>query len=160
MSTLAFNNLSWPEICHYINELPSSSPIPKLIFSHLKSHHEQINLGRIFLEGQRLKISQNQELDLTGRTRMILLFRAFTQSPNYKLSKEELIHQVYEETRGKDLSSRYVECVQHNLIKLLSRARSLVAQVATEIEGVPVDWFIFDHKDNIWRLVRVKAITA
>ncbi len=80
------------------------------------------------------------------------LFEAFAQSPGRGWSKAELMVEIYPVTKGMDCSDRMWRCLEHNLIKLLSRARLMAYRQLHN--DLTIDWFWFEPRVGKWFLFR------
>lgn len=91
-------------------------------------------------------------LDLTRRPLCYRLFRFFAEAPAEGRSKQELMHYMYPISKNMCSSSRLLRSLDHNLLKLISRARGLARQQFGF--GFDVDWFSYDDKTDKWYFYR------
>lgn len=78
------------------------------------------------------------------------LFRIFIDSGKKSLSRDEMMNIIYESNSEFSHSMRYYESASHNMVKLISRARSL-ANSYTNVHGYRwIDWFCYCPERQEW----------
>ena len=97
------------------------------------------------------------ELVIPTRHKQITLklFRLFLSRKRLAISREEMISWIY--AGGEPLvgSARYYQCISHNMVKLISRARCL-ADNATNKDGSNwIEWFCYNSKKEEWVLYQL-----
>ena len=84
-----------------------------------------------------------------------MLLRAFLAAPNYQLNREQILALVYGENKLQRRSPRYVECINMNVLRLLSDTRrQLYVAYASQYRGF--DWLYFNKGEKKWKLLRVR----
>ena len=106
---------------------------------------------RLSLDGHKL-CCNGLTVDLTRRPLMRKLFQLFCESPSGLVRREQVERHVYGVSEADPVSDRMRECMQQNVIKLISRARSLL-EAHFKAEGV--EWICIDHEAGGWRLAKV-----
>jgi hypothetical protein len=92
-------------------------------------------------------------LDLLNRPKLALLLNVMWKSGS--VSTEVLMSKVY--GIHKDHSDRNQRSQHHNLIKLISRGRVLLAHLSSSIHVIPsVHWMYYDAVDKKWSLYRLR----
>ena len=91
-------------------------------------------------------------LDLTLKPQMLRLFEIFLDHGDGFLKRDELLQQIYEVDLV-DCSARYLCSLRNNLVKLVSRARTLANEFLGESSEVQ-EWFVHDYKTRSWALYR------
>ena len=97
------------------------------------------------------------ELDLQKRKKIFQVFEAFSKASETNLSRQDLIYAVYPEFATKELSGRQRACVNHNIVKLISRARSLVSKKFKTVDRYIIDWFHYDATQERWSLYQLRS---
>jgi hypothetical protein len=104
------------------------------------------------------KVFCNGEMaDLARRPLCLRLFRAFAASANRTLSKRQLIDFIYEELAPFEKSRRYLESVNQNLTKLISRSRVIAEKKFFNNECTNwIEWFVYDPDIQRWHFYMLK----
>ena len=148
-------NLSmWNYIVERISSLPKSSPVPRMLLTYLRQREFESRAFCLRVEDKALRVGESR-LDLGKRKKMLILFNSFLTSKDHQVSREDLIYRVYGQDVG-SISERQLECLQHNIVKLVSRARIVLKTSIPSVEGTPVDWFPYDPERGKWSLYRIK----
>jgi hypothetical protein len=145
----------WESFLEHIEKIPTTSPIPKMLLSHLQKH--LIN-GRLSISLKESCISFNKKnLDLSKRKKIRKVFEVFLhQQDSNPVDRNSLIKHIYNENIDHS-SERQQLCHHHNVIKLISRARHLASKTFQENEeAVPLHWFPYDPCSQTWRLYSIK----
>src|SRR5882724_10338122 len=144
----------WQSFIKNMDSLPQTSPVPRLIFSYLQKDliRREINI--------RLKddvVSFNRRnLDLSKRKKICKIFEVFLKQDLYQITRGSLIKQVYSELQH-ERSLRQQNCHNHNVVKLISRARRLASRAFREDETPSkFHWFPYDPCSRTWRLYAIK----
>ena len=77
------------------------------------------------------------------------LFRIFIDNPHRRLYRHELRNLIYTDCQG-DLSSRLRESQNHNIVKLISRARALAKHYTNPRSSGGINWFHPHRDENFW----------
>ena len=141
-------------ISNKIKELPAYDPRVKLINLILS---KQIPVGALNIEIQdKVVLLNNSRLPLMNKDKIFKIFNSFYQSTNYKLDRDTLIEYIYDQSNVLLMSERKKNCLNHNIVKLISRARRLAEQHLSTNDIVNVEWFPYDSSTKTWRFFRVK----
>ena len=141
-------------ISNKIKELPANDPRLKLINLILS---KQIPVGALNIEIQdKVVLLNNSRLPLMNKDKIFKIFNSFYQSTNYKLDRDTLIEYIYDQSNVLLMSERKKNCLNHNIVKLISRARRLAEQHLSTNDIVNVEWFPYDSSTKTWRFFRVK----
>lgn len=85
------------------------------------------------------------------------LFKLFGASPNFAMSKVELMEKIYGNTQGR--SEQFLRAVNHNIVKRISRARKFMKNNFNELSD-DVDWFFYDQREECWRLYQYRYVQS
>ena len=88
-----------------------------------------------------------------------MIFYQLYNNKKEGLSREELIEKIYQ-VKLSDTSVRQRICYQHNIIKLISRARKIAIENLSN-KDVLLEWFPHSTRSKKWFLCRpdIKMIT-
>lgn len=137
-----------------INELSLNDPRVKLINLILS---KQIPIGSLDIKIEdKVVVLNNSSLSLLNKDKIFKIFDSFYQSSNYKLDRATLIEHIYEQSNVLLMSERKQNCLNHNIVKLISRARSLAERHLSTNNTVNVEWFPYDASTKTWRFFRIK----
>jgi hypothetical protein len=135
-----------------IESLPKSSPIPRMILSYLQKN---LVKREITLNLDERTVSFNRRnLDLSNRKKICKIFEVFLKQDFYQINRSSLIKHVYSDD-SQQRSVRQQCCYNHNVVKLISRARRL-ASGAFQGDDNRLHWFPYDPCSQTWRLYAVK----
>lgn len=96
-------------------------------------------------------VSPFGKLSLEAHSRICRLFLHFIETNKQEATKEELLLSVYKEEMLPRPSDRRLECLERNLVKVISRARTLAKQ--TFKDGPRnVGWFPYHPAKRTWTL--------
>ena len=91
-------------------------------------------------------------LDLSDRPMTLQLIEIFLSNPNQKVSKKQIIQKIHGDDFYRRYSPRYIEGKEQNVIKLITRARSLLknhySQTSRESK-----WFHYNLITEEWQLL-------
>jgi hypothetical protein len=96
-------------------------------------------------------VCHGRYLDLKRRPLTLRLFKAFCSAPHGRLSRREVAAALYDFDPGAR-SERYVESLQANCTKLVSRARLLATETFGPVTAPTVRWLPFDARTGTWQL--------
>ncbi len=125
--------------------------------TYINEHYDTMTSLKIIIDGHRV-FCGDKCLDLTKKVKMLALFKVFAGAANYRLSKEKLVEKIYLRTLEHQPSLRQQICLEHNIVKLLSRAR----KIAQSSLGFPhqkhmsLDWFVYDPYEKAYQLFRLR----
>ena len=146
----------WSYLTEKLDHLPKSSPIPDMLLLYLQSKICEKKELSIKLERDILTIG-NSNLKLKNRKKMVAVFSAFLNSKDYTVNREKLIQTVYMNNKTPSSTSpRQQDCHNHNIVKLLSRARFITQDLVSSIDGLSIEWFAYDPSSKSWSLYRFK----
>lgn len=138
-------------------QLMKNEEIVDFIFELIKTHKKELqDCGKPNLQILNRKIYNGELcLDLATRPLTMQLFELFFYSPNWTLSKNELVEGLYGIEAMKNVSKRLQDSRVANSVKLISRARQLAYQELTTSEQMSqVEWFGYDGEN--WSLFKWK----
>jgi hypothetical protein len=84
---------------------------------------------------------------------MLKLFKAFLKAPNHSISVNQLMEALYGRDELQGRSERYREGCRKKAVKLVSRARSILARHFTDELLSEIDWLGCQKRDTHWTLV-------
>lgn len=125
--------------------------------NYLNEHYDTMSSLKIVIDGQRVFCGEKC-LDLTKKVKMLALFKVFASAPNYRLSKEKLVEKIYLRAIEHQPSLRQQICLEHNIVKLLSRARKIAQSSLTfpQQKHMSLDWFVYDPYEKTYQLFRLR----
>jgi hypothetical protein len=125
--------------------------------NYINEHYDTMSSLKIVIDGNRVFCGEKC-LDLTKKVKMLALFRVFVSAPNYRLSKEKLVEKIYLRTIDHQPSLRQQICLEHNIVKLLSRARKIAQTSLTfpHQKHMSLDWFVYDPYEKAYQLFRLR----
>ena len=110
-------------LCAYIidrlNDLPKTSPVPKVLLLYLKKKQLENEMLDICLEKDILYLGE-KKIVFANRRKMLKLFEAFLRRDNHEVSRSELVELVYLERDPLKVSERQLECLEHNCYTICS----------------------------------------
>lgn len=133
--------------------LPGSSEVPLILQDYLSK--------RFAAREQRVKVSGGKvryigkSVNLSSHKKILALFKTIARSPSGSASKEELIASIYGFRDSSRISVRQRLCREHNIVKLISRARKLADSKLTPDSTLKkTRWLPYDPCAKTWSLVR------
>ena len=144
----------WDAITHQLQTLPQTSAIPKYLFLHLQKNFLPKVLN-IKIQQHRV-IFNNTILDLKTRQKVFKIFSLFMSSYASRLSRDTLVEHIYLERGRTDISPRQKDCYNHNIVKLVSRARQIAQTSFQDSVDVTLDWFPYDPCTQTWKLYSIR----
>jgi hypothetical protein len=125
--------------------------------NYISEHYDTMSALKIVVDGQRI-FCGDKCLDLTKKVKMLALFKVFVTAPNYRLSKEKLVEKIYLRAIDHQPSMRQQICLEHNIVKLLSRARKIAqsALIFSHQKHMSLDWFVYDPYEKAYQLFRLR----
>jgi len=100
------------------------------------------------------------EIDLSKKPLTLDLVEVFMMNPNSKVTMEEILHSLYDTSKFSLLSTRYLNSLHTNMIKLISRTRLDISSKIEYTNGdVIIKWFYFE--DGSWffyKLFKIKNL--
>ena len=144
---------SWNSFLSSLEDLPKTSPIPRMLCSYLQ---KQLLDGKLHITLKESVVRfNNKDLDLTKRNQVLKIFEVFVNHQNSNLTRGILIKKVYNE-KHESQSHRLQSCHKHNLVKLISRARRLAIKTFVEdFSPNKLQWFPYDSASQTWRLYSI-----
>ncbi len=125
--------------------------------NYINEHYDTMSALKIVIDGHRVYCGEKC-LDLTKKVKMLALFKVFVSAPNYRLSKEKLVEKIYLRSIDHQPSLRQQICLEHNIVKLLSRARKIAQNALTfpHQKHMSLDWFVYDPYEKAYQLFRLR----
>ena len=151
---MLLKSLSDQEYINKIQEISSDSDlfkvIQKMIFK--KSCNIPIKLD---FSNKTINI-ENNNLNLLGQEKIYKLFSFFYSSPDQTLNRKDLLEKIYLFDEKREVSLRQKNSLNHNIVKLISRARKLASTKFKDINNMSIEWFPYDKNEKQWCLYRLK----
>ena len=119
----------------------------------LKNKKDLINIfPHVCIEGSYLYID-HIKVNLKKYPTTLKLIKAFFSNESVmELTRENLLKQVYDEAKCEGISKRE-ECLSSNLIKLISRTRTLIKEALEDSDEYKhIDWLYYDSTNKKWFL--------
>ncbi len=145
-------NELWKSIVSAIESLPESSSVPRQLYRYLQNV-----LSRemcIDIDPNNVCIN-HRALDLSKRRKIHKVFEVFLNHGDQRLSRSSLIEHIYTGPTD-DSSFRQQTCRNHNVVKLLSRARKLATRTFSAEHGLGFQWFPYDSATQTWKLYSLR----
>ncbi|MBC61070.1 MAG: hypothetical protein CMP11_01330 [Zetaproteobacteria bacterium] len=101
-------------------------------------------------------VFNNKFLSLQKKNKMLLVFSYFCLKKNTPVSRDDLVENIYFIKNNVFTSRRRLDSLNHNIVKLISRARNLAYHGFSDDESRFIDWFPYDPFEKKWRLFRIK----
>lgn len=95
-------------------------------------------------------------LDLHKQKKIYTLFHLFSKHREEGLDRFTLIREIYHPNQEIKISNRQLSCYDHNIVKLLSRARN-IATHKFNTKYIGVDWFPYNIYTKKWDFYRVSS---
>lgn len=150
----ALESTVWQSFIKHIGSLPSTSPVPRLMFSYLQKDLVRREVS-IYIKEHTVNFN-HKTLDLSKRKKICKIFEVFLKQELYQITRSALIKHVYSDARS-ERSVRQQSCYNHNVVKLVSRARHLASKAFGEDEATAkFHWFPYDPSSGTWRLYAIK----
>lgn len=115
-----------------------------------------VAIPKVVLEGSFLTF-EGKKVDLGKQILMIKLFKAFINNENCRVSRINLISQIYGHTDFSN-QNRKLLCDFHNIVKLISRARKLCESSLFDGQNPKWVWFDYDPFASEWVLVKPRHV--
>ncbi len=118
------------------------------------------------LDNRRLKIPSlwirghyfycdGEALSFRHAERKLALLKAFLSAASYRLNREQVIAHVYHEGRWHQHSSRFIDCLNMNMLRTISDTRrQLYISFAHLYPGI--NWLAFSRETKDWKLLHFK----
>ena len=111
----------------------------------------------IFLNDSDEIIFGDKILDLSNQPLMKKLFVTFIDRYRCRIGREDLVEVIYDRDM-EHASRRRLMCDYHNIVKLVSRARTLAKYKLDSPENPRWDWFPYDSISEEWILMRPRVV--
>ena len=96
-----------------------------------------------------------EALSFRHACRKLSLLKAFLSAEGYRLNREQVIAHVYNEGRWHQHSSRFIDCLNMNMLRTISDTRrQLYISFAHLYPGI--NWLFFKRETKDWRLLCFK----
>lgn len=113
-------------------------------------------LPKIQVFGQGV-VCNGVRLDLVRRPLSLKLFRIFCEREDMRLSRDDLVEEVYDLKGKPPISERHRDALYVNVVKLVSRTRILAAAYLGRGAGKGIEWFGYDADSRMWILYRLRS---
>jgi hypothetical protein len=134
-----------------LDQLSETDPIFSVFSEYIEK--KLIEKSQVICDQKELDVwFNNHRLNLGTHKKIFKLFQVFAESRSQELSRSDLIRRVYLE-EGRQYSPRYLSSLDHNIIKLISRARKLAVK-SLGVNNTHLRWFHYDLGAKKWTLVR------
>lgn len=142
-------------ILQNLNSFKEFDPVFPMIWRIIKMYEFSATFN-LKVSGSKI-YSQYGSIDLEKKTRILQVFILFLENDQFELARDTLIEKIYLSANSAPVSLRQTECLQHNVVKLISRARRLAETNLNR--GIPlnVDWFPYDPCRRTWKLFNIKG---
>ena len=97
-----------------------------------------------------------RKLSLENCPLTLRLFKFMAASPTQTRARNEVLKEIYGTSLEDCSSDRLARSNRHNLVKLISRSRSIAKSKLTDPKTGRLRWFSYDHEDDAWTLVVTK----
>ena len=84
------------------------------------------------------------------------MFRAFLKTAPFNVTAQQIIRDVYGISNYEDLSKRHRVSLQHNVVKLVSRARKVCETAFPPTGPYTVNWLPWDTVTKSWKLMQIR----
>ena len=146
------NKNSWQSLLEKLITIPEEHSVASLVMRTLETTTFPASLIDIDLDHKSVSIAGHR-VELSGKKLIVHLFQILNKNQPSGVTRDHLIQELYLNGRQPNgISERQRRCYNHNLIKLLSRARSLAKQALPRSRKIPVKWFPYDAETQRWRL--------
>ncbi|MBP6218002.1 MAG: hypothetical protein KA436_05405 [Oligoflexales bacterium] len=142
---------TWTDIRKKLCDPSASKLVEKALFLHLQN---QVLHLHVTISAQKVMLNQ-VSLDLSKRHKLWKIFSLFDSYGLKKLSRQDLIRAVFQVDIA-SISTRQQACYNHNIIKLLSRARQLAEKSFAGQSSFVVEWFPYQASSQTWRLYQIR----
>ena len=116
--------------------------------------HRQLSIPTLWIRGYYF-YCDGEALSFRHAERKLALLKAFLLATDYRLNREQVIEHVYREGRWHQHSSRFIDCLNMNMLRTISDTRrQLYIYFAHRYPGI--DWLCFSRASKEWRLLRFK----
>lgn len=137
-----------------LNNIPQNSDVAyqlicrlkKKIYSQVIKTEDKSNV--VYFNGQAIRLKK--------RKKIYRLFKVLKESPDHKSDKVSLIKTIYNTPDFQHMSYRQQSCYEHNIVKLISRARKIANQALRNPDHQNLYWFPYDSSTKTWTLYRRK----
>ncbi len=143
----------WQSLVQKIDALPTTSPVPRLLYTYLQRSVLTREMS-IDLSANGVRFNR-KALDLSKRKKIRQVFEVFLKGKNQRITRSSLIEQIYANNQ-REASFRQQTCRNHNIVKLISRARKLATRTFFEERGAQCHWFPYDPSSQTWRLCALR----
>jgi|GEM_PF-3358172 len=112
----------------------------------------------ISIKGSTIEFN-GRKINLDGCPLTLRLFKFLASSPDQTRSRDEVLREIYGSRLDDCVSNRLARSNRHNLVKLISRSRSLAKNKLSGTSTNRLRWFAFDQIDDAWTLLVEKKAT-
>lgn len=145
-------NITKEKTIRMMKTLTREDPLIEEIFDLISQKSEGSDF-RFELDKRMIRTSAGN-INLESKQKVFQLFQFFCLSRQKEFNRSELAQELY--TIKDRASMRLKESSHHNVVKLLSRARSLCKRFLASNHGShEIDWFPYDHHSKTWSLMRL-----
>ena len=127
------------DILKKIDLLPIDDEVVKKINCILENYKVISNINCALINKD--FVFNNSTLSLRKKSKMFLVFSAFCSAENLALDRKDLIEKIYFHNFLCPPSQRRIDSLNHNIVKLISRARRLATKTFTHSYSGNIDWF-------------------
>lgn len=132
-------------------EFRNSNSLEELLYKLYQQKVPSIELG-----DQAIKIDDVNH-NLKHIPMIFRLFKLFIESEGKLINREYLALKIYREKFDSTMSERRRISLEHNVIKLVSRARGYANTHFTP-NSPDLEWFYFENLNRSWSLIRRRII--
>ena len=138
---------------NFYSPIEKTKDFDRLVFESFQEKNKMMKTLTIDPSRKIVKFNK-KELNLSKQKKLFSIFSIFFQQNFEGVKRKDLIEKIYPSTILKEPSSRQLNCYNHNIIKLLSRARKLASQdFKTNI--LELEWFPYNMHSKKWDFYRL-----
>lgn len=129
-----------------------SSQLSSLSAMFNMSTGTSLRLPSFSMRGE-LLYCDGEAVSFSSSAKKIDLLRAFIASQGYQLSRQEILAKVYGYRGQGQASIRFQNCLNSNVVKLLSDTRRVLKRSLGE-RFPGIEWLVHNGKERRWKLMR------
>ena len=95
----------------------------------------------------------SEAVSFSSSAKKLDLLRAFVASRGYQLSRQEILARVYGYRGQGQASIRFQNCLNSNVVKLISDTRRILKNALNE-RFPGIEWLVHNAKERRWKLMR------
>ena len=96
---------------------------------------------------------EDKKVNLSNCPMTLRLFKYLAASPTQTRARKDVLNELYGTKLSDCASDRLARSNRHNLVKLISRSRSIAKERLSSSTSRNFRWFSYDHEDDTWTLL-------